>query len=189
MAPRAHKFTPTGPNRPRLTAASDDCQLSCRSDQLISARTSATARGTAIRTIATSIHRRSVGVRLSSFCRPGNQSCCPVLRPLAKSEPPKIAAPTPQIQNAGGNASETQSESKTAAAIQSALVRTLALTCCMEANGEVGGPRRNARWRRGRTISQRPRRQTAHASPPLQRLAGVAASVMASTQAILGSLR
>jgi hypothetical protein len=35
-------------------------------------------------------------------------------------------------------------------------------------NGEVEGPHRSARWRRGRTISQRPRRQptSASRSPP-----------------------
>src|SRR6059058_5699619 len=33
-------------------------------------------------------------------------------------------------------------------------------------NGEVEGPRRSAPWRRGRTISQRPRRQAAGASQP-----------------------
>src|SRR6184192_1273329 len=33
-------------------------------------------------------------------------------------------------------------------------------------NGEVEGPHRSAPWRRGRTISQRPRRQTASASRP-----------------------
>jgi hypothetical protein len=34
----------------------------------------------------------------------------------------------------------------------------------MAANGEVEGPRRSARWRRGRTLSQRPRRQATSAS-------------------------
>src|SRR5256885_16173601 len=33
-------------------------------------------------------------------------------------------------------------------------------------NGEVEGPPRSARWRQGRTISQRPRRQAASASRP-----------------------
>jgi hypothetical protein len=36
----------------------------------------------------------------------------------------------------------------------------------LTSNGEVEGPGTHARWRRGRTISQRPRRQTAHASRP-----------------------
>jgi hypothetical protein len=40
--------------------------------------------------------------------------------------------------------------------------------CHMPSNGEVEGPHRSAGWRRGRTISQRPRRPTTSASrtPP-----------------------
>jgi hypothetical protein len=44
---------------------------------------------------------------------------------------------------------------------------TLNTTDAMTSNGEVEGPHRSAGpWRGGRTISRRPRRQTAHASRP-----------------------
>src|ERR1700730_17211345 len=46
--------------------------------------------------------------------------------------------------------------------------QSLSEAVSMRSNGEVEGPRRSARRRRGRTISQRPRRQTRSASrtPP-----------------------
>src|SRR5207237_4729395 len=52
-------------------------------------------------------------------------------------------------------------------------------------NGEVEGPDDHARWRRGRTISQRPRRQAAGASRPPRT---IASSRLAPTRVLLRSV-
>src|SRR5438270_4506345 len=51
--------------------------------------------------------------------------------------------------------------------VNTAFARSTPLNYCDHMpNGEVEGPPRSARWRQGRTISQRPRRQAASASRP-----------------------